>query len=336
MPAEKKLITIFGATGVQGGSVVSAILSHPTLSSQFHIRAITRDPSKPSAQKLASQGVEPVKADLEDPSSLRDALQGSHSVFAVTNYWEKMSKSGEIKQGENIADVCLEVGVKHLIWSSLPYVSELTGGALTGVEHFDSKAQVARYIEGVKGKREEGMVSSYFMPGFYMQNIRGMIKPGQDGTPTLIQPWDRHATQVALLDAKEDTGKFVAGILLQAMKDPKSVDGLQIHATSEWITPGQIVDTLTKVSGSQIKFQQVPEEMFKGFLPEAVAEEMTENMVLVRDWSYYGKGQEKEQGRSDRVLEGTGLKKTTWEDFVRANGPWEWKQEGEADLYKHL
>ena len=328
MSSNKKLITVFGATGVQGGSVVNTLLAHPTLSKEFSIRAITRDPSKPNAQKLASRGVETVKADVEDVESLKDALQHSYAVFAVTNYWEKMSKSGEIQQGKNIADACKALGVNHLIWSSLPHVTKLTNGVLKGVEHFDSKAEVELYIRSMKGD----MAATYFMPGFYMQNIKGMINSGQDGMPTLAQPWDRNATQVGLLDAAADTGKYVAGILLQDLRD---VDGMNVHAASDWITPGQMVDTITKISGTEVKFQQLPEDVFQSFLPPAVAAEMTENMVLVRDYSYFGKGQEKEQSRSDKVLEGTGLRKNSWENFVTQNGPWTWG-DAETSLYKHL
>ena len=53
-----KLITVFGATGNQGGSVIKHILADSTLSKTFKIRGITRDTSKPAAQALAKQGVE--------------------------------------------------------------------------------------------------------------------------------------------------------------------------------------------------------------------------------------------------------------------------------------
>jgi len=56
-----KLVTVFGATGNQGGSVVRAILSHPQLSKTFKVRAITRDVNKPDAVKLKEQGCEVVK-----------------------------------------------------------------------------------------------------------------------------------------------------------------------------------------------------------------------------------------------------------------------------------
>ncbi len=56
-----KLLTVFGATGNQGGSVIRAVLSDPALLKEFKLRGITRDVSKPAAQTLVNQGVE-VKA----------------------------------------------------------------------------------------------------------------------------------------------------------------------------------------------------------------------------------------------------------------------------------
>lgn len=53
-----KLITVFGATGNQGGSVIEAILVDPVVSKEFKIRGITRDVSKPAAKALVKQGVE--------------------------------------------------------------------------------------------------------------------------------------------------------------------------------------------------------------------------------------------------------------------------------------
>lgn len=83
----KKLLTIFGATGNQGGSVIATVLASQSLSSKYSLRAITRDTTKPNAQALAAKGVELAKADLNDPASIATAIKGSHGVFAVTNYW---------------------------------------------------------------------------------------------------------------------------------------------------------------------------------------------------------------------------------------------------------
>ncbi len=42
---------------------------------------------------------------MNDKESLKHALSGAHSVFAMTNYWEKMDDKLEVQQGKNVADV---------------------------------------------------------------------------------------------------------------------------------------------------------------------------------------------------------------------------------------
>ena len=80
-----KIITVFGATGNQGGSVIASIQKDSRLSSEYKIRGVTRDPSKPKGKALADKGVELVKADLSDKESVKKAIEGSYAVFAVTN-----------------------------------------------------------------------------------------------------------------------------------------------------------------------------------------------------------------------------------------------------------
>lgn len=67
--ANKKVLVVFGATGSQGGSVVKSILNDPKAAEQFHIRAVTRDPTKPNAKKLADQGAELVSVRFSNPSA---------------------------------------------------------------------------------------------------------------------------------------------------------------------------------------------------------------------------------------------------------------------------
>ena len=159
-----------------------------------------------------------------------------------------------------------------------------------------------------------------------------MIRPDEKGVPTLLQPWNVEKTQVPLLEAAKDTGFFVAGILLK--DDPGAVNGLRVQACSEWLTPKQIFETLSRVANIDVRVQEVHEDTFKSFLPPQVADEMTQNMVLVRDYSYFGLGRANEQAEHDNILKG--LKKTTWEQYVRDNGPWEWGVKGGKGLYDHL
>lgn len=71
-----KLLTVFGATGAQGGSVIRAVLADDVLSKEYKIRGITRDVSKPAAQALAEKGVEVVAVGPSDPYNF-DSWHGS-------------------------------------------------------------------------------------------------------------------------------------------------------------------------------------------------------------------------------------------------------------------
>ena len=58
---------------------------------------MTRDVNKPAAQALKSKGCEVVAADMADTESLKHAINGAYGVYALTNYWEYMSKDTEIR-----------------------------------------------------------------------------------------------------------------------------------------------------------------------------------------------------------------------------------------------
>lgn len=62
-----------------GSSVVNALLAEGT----FTPRAITRNPASENAKKLAAKGVEVVKADLWDKTTIKQAINGSEGVFLV-------------------------------------------------------------------------------------------------------------------------------------------------------------------------------------------------------------------------------------------------------------
>ena len=157
-----KLVTVFGATGKQGGSVCSVILNDPELSKKYKIRAITRDPSKAGAKALAEKGAETVKAELSDVGSLQAAIDGSYAVFGVTNYWEIMSMDKELAQGKAIVDACRKAGTQHLVLSTLPDTTKLSGGKLPNIDHFVAKAHMALYAEEHKGdKYARGRSRSY-------------------------------------------------------------------------------------------------------------------------------------------------------------------------------
>ena len=89
--SSKKLLTIFGATGNQGGSVIDAVLARPELQEKYSLRGITRDPASGKSKALSEKGVEMAQAELNDVESLKTAVKGSYGVFGMTGKSEGVS-----------------------------------------------------------------------------------------------------------------------------------------------------------------------------------------------------------------------------------------------------
>jgi len=70
----KPIAVVVGATGGQGGSVVSTFLKDGT----YHVRGITRNIHSEKAQALGKRGVEVVSGDLNDKASLVEAFKVWH------------------------------------------------------------------------------------------------------------------------------------------------------------------------------------------------------------------------------------------------------------------
>ncbi|QPC71976.1 hypothetical protein HYE68_002728 [Fusarium pseudograminearum] len=303
-----KILTVFGATGNQGGSVVRAILNDPALSKEFKIRGITRDVSKPAAKELASKGVEVVAADMNTAEQVAPAVKDAHTVFLVTNYWETNSGNGEIAQGKAVADACKTAGVKQLVFSSLLDTKKISNGRLTHIKHFEGKAEIEEYI------RQINVPATFVLPGFFASNLFTSIRKNEDGSYAWALPGDGDKTQVPIFDVQGDMGKFVKA----AIKNFPGTLNKRVFAATDYYSPNRITTEFSEVMGKPATFNQVPADVFKTFLPAAVADELTENMMLLEDPGYYGGADLKES------LDMLDEKPITWKEFVEKNkSKWE-------------
>lgn len=185
-----KTICVIGATGKQGGSVAQRFLKDPA----YHIRGLTRNPSSPAAQSLAAQGVEVIKADLDDISSLKSAFDGANLIFSVTDYWEpffrpdyrqKAAEAGilctryaydvELQQGKNIADAAAQtvdtLDENGLIASTLSHAAKCSDGKFQELYHFDAKADVfPNYVQEKYPKLADKL--SCVQTGYFMSSYK--------------------------------------------------------------------------------------------------------------------------------------------------------------------
>jgi uncharacterized protein YbjT (DUF2867 family) len=280
----KSLLAVFGATGNQGNSTAHFVLSDPELSQRYAVRAVSRDISNPKMQQLKSKGAELVQADLDDATSLPAALKGVEYLFFITTtQYQGNTREIETRQAKDICSAALKAGVKYIIFSSMSHPFKISNGKLKNVEHFDDKAEIEEYIRSLPVK------SAFFAPSSFMQNFTTHLKPRPshkgDGTyvvASILNP----TTYVPFIDIT-DTGKWTGAILA----DPEKYEGKFFAAAEGLYTLPEACEVVSKVTGKTITYQQLPDEMFKGFLPEVMREQLYEMWVLNRDYGYYGSNQ---------------------------------------------
>ena len=236
-----KLIVVFGSTGRQGGSVARALLKRG-----FKVRGVTRNTESEKAKDLEKIGVELAKGDLDDPSSLDAVVAGAYGVFLVTNFWEFMNKEREAKQGKTGADACKKAGVKHLVYSGVEVVKDITG---KDCPHFDGKGEVERYIDQI------GVPNTSVRYSFYYENFIGNFMIDDSKLLTLCMKGPMDGVSV------EDGGPAVASVFEQ----PDEFIGKKIGLSGDKLTPEEYMSILAKVTGKPYRFQYVPGEVYEKF-----------------------------------------------------------------------
>jgi uncharacterized protein YbjT (DUF2867 family) len=58
-----KILTVFGATGIQGGPAAWAVFNYPQLSKEYKVRSVTRDATKPASKTLEEKGIDVIGRD---------------------------------------------------------------------------------------------------------------------------------------------------------------------------------------------------------------------------------------------------------------------------------
>lgn len=221
--------------------------------------------------------------------------------------WEKLDPQVEENQGKNMADACKQENVEHFIWSSLPNVSKATNGKLTTVTHFDSKAHVEEYTRSIS------VPSTFFMPGMFMTYPIREIKKNEQGIYVFNVPFDPKTTRIPLFDAADDAGLFVNAILLHG----SATIGQRVLAASGYITPDEITQIYSEVTGRKAITNQITLKELHDALPPAVAEELTGNMQLVGSPGYYAGEPTDALDKSIELVASAGLRKpTSWRAFV--------------------
>ncbi|HVX66497.1 MAG TPA: NmrA/HSCARG family protein [Bryobacteraceae bacterium] len=228
-----RTILVTGATGKQGGAALRHLRARG-----FLVRALTRDPSKPSARALAGTGVELVRGDLEDAASITRALDGVHGVFAVQTPYEAGPEAEE-RQGKTLASAAQRAQVSHYVYSSVG-----SADRNTGIPHFDSKFRVEEHIRGL------GLSYTILRPVFFMENLLGLTGMIAGGTLTLPLPVDRKLQMIAVDD--------IGAIAALALEHSGKWQGRAVDIASDELSTADVAATLSRLTGREIRAAEAP------------------------------------------------------------------------------
>ncbi|GAA4715491.1 NmrA/HSCARG family protein [Phytohabitans rumicis] len=227
-------VLVTGATGNQGSAVARALLTQGQ-----PVRALTRDPHKPAAARLAELGAELVTGDFDDPAALRRAAAGTSAVFVMSTPMQ--SPDAEARQGIAAVDAADQAGTGHIVYTSV--ASALDG---TGIPHFDSKAAVERHLATL------ATPSTVIAPVAFLENI---VSPWSapalaEGRYAFPLPGDVPLQQVAVAD--------IAAFAALVLGDPKAFAGQRVELASVEVAGEQLAAALSRWLGREVTYVELP------------------------------------------------------------------------------
>lgn len=233
-------IAVVGATGLQGGATVRALLgaNHP-------VRALVRRTDSDAARAISELGADLVPADLDDPDSLRAAFTGVAGIFAMTTPGRDGRTDLEVMHGHAIADAATAAGVPHVVYSSV-------GGAErhTAIPHFDSKRDVEEYLIA------QGLSTTFVRPVFFMDNFAQFMTPTvENGTLTVRMPLPSGIPLQMI--ATEDVGAVAATAAL----DPDRVTAGSVEIAGDELTGEQVAEAYQRRYDVPARYVPIPIEI---------------------------------------------------------------------------
>ena len=237
MPETPALIAFVGATGRQGGAVVSALLERGA-----RVRALVRDPESGNAVALADRGVELIAGDLTVPDGLEAFLQGVDAAYAMTTMYPN-GTDYETAAGMAMAEAAHIANVPHLVYSSV-------GGAErgSGVPHFESKRRVEEQIEKL------GLHATFLRPVLWMDNFAGFgVDVDDDGVAVRLPLPDGIPLEML---AVRDLGQAAATVLLGG----SPVEGRAVELAGDKRTGSGIAAAFGEAAGLPARYEALPLE----------------------------------------------------------------------------
>ena len=204
------------------------------------VRATTRAPESPAAERLASLGVELVPADYEDAGSLAAAARDADGVFA-SGTAHHVGPEGEARHGANLAEALAAAGVPHLV-----FVSGDGAAPDSPLPLFRAKWEVEEAI-GATGISHTILAPTYLMENLFNPWNIDALQAGVLPSPIRV---DRPLQQAAVAD--------LLSLAVLAIERPDRLAGRRIPVASDELTAEQAAETISGLIPRTLEPRQAP------------------------------------------------------------------------------
>jgi NAD(P)H dehydrogenase (quinone) len=233
------MIAVTGANGQLG----RLVLKHLVEQTSQPIRALVRSPEK--AQDLASARISVVKGDYDDPASLSAALQGVDRLLMISG--SEVGKRGP--QHAAVIDAAKAAGVRFIAYTSLLNVPK--SSLILAQEHVVTETLLA----------ESGIAHAVLRNGWYVENFAGTVAAALAHGAVVGAAGDGRFSAAGREDYAEAAARLIAG-------DDLSTRVLELGGRAAF-TLADLAAEISRQSGREIPFTNLPEETYAGILVQA-------------------------------------------------------------------
>lgn len=231
-------VLVVGATGLVGGKVVDGLLASGRL-----VRALVRPAT--DASGLASRGVEVVRGDLKDPSSLGPALAGVDALITTAYGYARRARGDSLRSVDDAGNRALIDAARAAGTGLFVFTSILTAEKAVTVPHFHQKAITEDYLES------SGVPFVSLRPGGFIDTLLGFsARDIRAGRFRAMADPDAPASTIH----SDDVARF----LVRSLDVPAAVGHRIDLGMDEPASLRHIAAALTAALGRPVRLQPIP------------------------------------------------------------------------------
>lgn len=221
-------ILVTGATGTIGSATARGLLQKPGVT----VRLAVRDPKK--ADALGLSGAEIVAFTWGDKEQSAAIARGVEKLFLATPFSET-----QVEDATLLIDAAKAAGVSHIVKLSA-----------MGAEN-EPGIQLGRWHRAIEKHIEQsGIPYTFLRPNNYFENFINYYPPASDGV--IYLPFGQG--KVSWIDSRD-----IADVAVQVLTTPGHQNKAYDLTGGEALGVQEVAQLLSEASGSNIRYQDIPE-----------------------------------------------------------------------------